>query len=150
MPVDLASTEFVKSSQFEISKTAMDADLIINLAMEKMGQASATVNLFKVLKKENYLGQKYLSSDAEIAALLEPMLTKTMVIAEAENVQRSNKLTTFMGLVLAGHSSRNVDRVFNEVSKSFKTPEMIKEIEVVDIPIAGRTIKEVQYQAEIF
>jgi hypothetical protein len=150
MPLDLATTEFTKSGQFEIASAVLNADLVINLAMEKMGQATATANLFKVLKKENYLGQKYLSSDNQIAAGLEPILGKTMVIGEAENVQRSNKLTTFMGLVLAGRSSRNCDRVFNEIAKSFKIPETIKDIDVTGIPVAGRSIKEVQYQAEIF
>ncbi len=171
MPLDLAGTEFTKSNpprgespqanlakggarpqggQFEIASVILNADLVINLAMEKMGQASATTNLFKVLKKENYLGQKYLSSDAEISAGLEPILKNVLTIGEAENVQRSSKLTTFMGLVLAGRSARNVDRVFNEAAESFKMPEIINDIEISNIPVAGRTIKEVQYQAEIF
>jgi hypothetical protein len=150
MPLDLAEVEFTKSGQLEIANPVLAADLAINLAMEKIGQASATTNFFKVLKKENYLGQKYLSSDAEIAAALEPLLSKTITIGEAENVQRSNKLTTFMGLVLAGRSARNVDRIFNEAAKSFRMPEIIKEIDIASIPVAGRTIKEVQYQAEIF
>ncbi|MFA6376558.1 MAG: hypothetical protein WCX69_04135 [Candidatus Paceibacterota bacterium] len=148
--LDLATGEFERMGNFEISKTILSADLVINLAMEKIGAANATNNLFRVLKKENYLGQKYLSSDAEIVAALEPILDKMIVIGEAENVQRSNKLTSFMGLVLAGRSSRNIDRVFNEIAQSFKVPETIKDIPVQDIAIAGRTIKEVQYCAEIF
>lgn len=150
MPLDLSSAEFAKSGQFEIAKPVLEADIVIDLAMEKIGQASATVNLFKVLKKENYLGQKYLSSDAEIAAALEPILKNIITIGEAENVQRSNKLTTFMGLVLAGKSARNVDRIFNEAAKSFKVPEAVKDIDIASIPVAGRTVREVQYQAEIF
>jgi len=150
LPADLATLEFAKSGQFEISKAVLEADLVINLAVEKMGQATATTNLFKVLKKENYLGQKYLSSDAEIALALEPVLGKAMTIGEAEYVQRSNKLVTFMGLVLAGRLARSVDRVFNEVAKSFKLPETIKDIAAESVPVAGRSIKEVQYQAEIF
>jgi len=148
--LDLATGKFERTGNFEISKTILNADLVINLAMEKIGAANATSNLFRVLKKENYLGQKYLSSDAQIAAALEPVLDKMIVIGEAENVQRSNKLTSFMGLVLAGRSSRNIDRVFNEIAQSFKIPETIKDIPVKDIATAGRTIKEVQYCAEIF
>ena len=148
--LDLATAGFEQVGRFEISKPVLAADLVVNLAMEKMGQASATENLFKVLKKENYLGQKYLSSEAEIVADLELALDKTIVIGEAENVQRSSKLTTFMGLVLAGRSSRRVDRVFNEIAQSFMIPEIIKGIDLAAVPIAGRTIKEVQYQAEIF
>ncbi|MFZ3074199.1 MAG: hypothetical protein WA093_03675 [Minisyncoccales bacterium] len=148
--LDLAMGEFERTGNFEISKTIMGADLVINMAMEKIGAASATDNLFRVLKKENYLGQKYLLSDAEIAAALEPILDKMIVIGEAENVQRSNKLTTFMGLVLAAKSGRNLDRVFNEAAQSFKMPETIKDISAAGIPVAGRSVKEVQYQAEIF
>jgi len=115
-----------------------------------MGAANATGNILKALKKECYLGQKYLSSDAEIAAKLEPVIGKLVVIGEAEFIQRSNKLVAFTGLVLAGRAPRNVDRVFNEVTKAFKLPEVLKDIDMAMIPIVGRTIKEVQYQAEIF
>ena len=120
MPLDLAAGNLKNAGQFEVSKTVLEADLVINLAMERIGAASAAANLFKVLKSQNYLGQKYLSSEAEIFAGLEPVLDKTITIGEAEFVQRSNKLTTFMGLVLAGKSARNVDRIFNEVAQSFK------------------------------
>jgi Domain of unknown function (DUF362) len=150
MPVDLATTEFDKVNQFEISKTILAADVAINLAMEKIGVAAAAENIFKVLKKENYLGRKYLSSEAEIAAALEPMLDKMITIGEAEFVQRSNKLTTFMGLVMAARSPRNLDRIFNEAAQAFKMPETIKDIAVSEITVAGRSVKEVQYQAEIF
>lgn len=150
MALDIAEGEFEKIGQFEVAKQVLGADLVINLAIEKIGKASATDNLFSVLKKENYLGQKYLSSETEIASALEPILGKMIVIGQADFVQRSNKLTTFMGLILAGRSSRNVDRVFNEIAKSFKLPETVKDVEVANVPIAGRTIKEVQYQAEIF
>jgi hypothetical protein len=148
--LDLATSEFEKIGQFEISKAILGADLVIDLALEKIGQGSATDNLFRVLKKENYLGQKYLSDDTQIAAALEPILDKMIVIGEAEFVQRSNKLTTFMGLVLAARGARKLDRVFNEIAKSFAMPETIKDISVGDIPVVGRTILETQYHAEIF
>lgn len=145
---DLAEGEFEKIGKFEISKTILGADLVVNLAMQKMGQAAATKNMFSVLKKENYLGQKYLSSEAEMAAELEPRLKNMVVVGEAENVQRTNKLTAFTGLILAGKSARNVDRVFNEIALPFKMPEIIKNF---DLPtVVGRSVKEVQYQAEIF
>ena len=121
MPRDLSAGEFEKAEKFEIAKDVLAADLVINLATEKIGQASAAANLLKVLKKENYLGQKYLSSEAEIIAELEPALKKNLiVVGEAENVQRSNKLTCFTGLVLASKSPVDVDRVFNEIAQSFK------------------------------
>ena len=150
MPVDLAVGEFEKVGQLEISKPVRRADLVVNLSIEKIGQAVATTNMFRVLKKENYLGLHDLSSDTEIAALLEPILDKMIVIGEAENVQRSYKLTTFMGLVFAARSPRNLDRVFNEVAMSLKLPEIVKDCNMESIRIVGRSIKEVQYRAEIF
>ncbi len=149
-PADLAEGEFEKIDKFEIAKKVLEADLVINLAMEKMGRAAACDNMFRVLKKENYLGQKYLSSEAEIAAALAPVLDKMIVIGEAEFVQRSNKLTTFAGLVLASKNAANLDRVFNEITQSLKAPEIVKDIAPASIPIAGRTIKEVRYRAETF
>jgi len=150
MPLDLATGEFEMFGQLEVSKPVLEADLVIDLAMEKMGAANATANILKSLKKQCYLGQKYLSSEAEIAAKLEPVISNLVVIGEAENVQRSSKITAFMGLVLAGRSARNVDRIFNEIAKSFKLPEILKDIDPMSIAVVGRTIKETQYQAEIF
>ena len=149
--LDLSEGEFEKRDRFEIAKAVLNADLIINLAMEKNSQASAAKNLFCVLKKEIYLGQKYLLSEAEIIEKLETVLkNKVIVIGEAEYIQRSNKLTAFLGLVLAGKNSRNLDRVFNEITQSFKLPEIVKNINIEDISVVGRSVKEVQYQAEIF
>lgn len=149
-PMDLAAGEFVKTGQFEISQTILDADLAINLAMEKMGQAAACENMFRTLKKENYLAQTYLFSVAEIVRALAPLLKNMIVIGEAEFVQRSSKITTLAGLALASKSAINLDRVFAEITQSLKIPEIIKEVDVAAIPIAGRSVKEVQYQAEIF
>ncbi len=149
LPRDLSAGEFEKTNKFEIAKDILGADLIVNLAMEKIGQAGAAANLLRILKKENYLGQKYLSSEAQIIAELAPILKeKLVVIGEAENVQRSNKLTCFAGLVLASKSPVDVDRVFNEIAQSFKMPETIKNAQLPRV--AGRSIREVQYQAEIF
>lgn len=149
-PVDFAGAEFIKTGKFEIAKPVFEADLIINLAMEKIGKASATKNMFCVLKKENYLGLKYLSSDAEIAAGVEPLLKNMITVGEAENIQRSNKQTTFVGLVLASRKPRNLDCVFNEIVQSLDLPEIAKDCNIKTIPIAGRSIKEVQYKAEIY
>lgn len=150
LPIDLAEGEFEKVGQFEVAKKILEADMIVNLAMEKIGRAAACENMFRVLRKENYLGQKYLGSEVEIAAALAPVMDKMTVVGEAEFVQRSNKLTTFAGLVLASKNAVNLDRVFNEITRSFKTPEIVKNVDLASIPIAGRSIKEVQYQAEIF
>ncbi len=150
MPKDLSAGTFEKKGKFEITKDALDADLILNLVMLKMGQASATQNLFKVLKKENFLGLKYLGSEADVAQNFKEIEGKTMTIADGENVQRSNKLTAFTGVVLAGRNAMNVDRIFNEITKANRLPELVKDVRIEDIPLAGRSILETQYQAEIF
>ena len=150
MPQDLAEAEYTKMGQFEIVKSASEADLIINLAMEKMGQASSAQNMFRLLKKQNYLGLQYLSSDEEIAKKLEKIFNKMIVIGEAENVQRSCKLTTFLGLVLAAKNPCYLDRVFNEAAQALKLPEIIKNCNMESIAVVGRSIREVQYQAEIY
>ena len=150
VPTDLAAGEFIQSGQFEISKTILEADIFINLSMEKMGRAAACENMFRVLKKESYEAQAYLSSKTAIAAGLAPLLKNMIVIGEAEFVPRSNRLAAFLGLALASRSAANLDRAFGEIAQSFKMPEIIKDIPMETIPLAGRTIKEVQYQAEIF
>jgi hypothetical protein len=55
-----------------------------------------------------------------------------------------------MGLVLAAKSARDLDRVFNEAAMALKLPEIVKSCNIESIPVVGRTIKEVQYRAEIF
>lgn len=149
-PMDLAAGDFVKTGQFEISQTIIGADIVINLAMEKMGRAAACENMFRVFKKENYEAQAYLSSKTDIAAALAPLLKNMIVVGEAEFVPRSNKLAVFLGLVLVSKSAVNSDRIFNEIAQSLKLPEIIKNISLENIPLVGRTIKEVQYNAEIF
>jgi hypothetical protein len=150
MPKDLSGGTFEKKGKFEIAKDALEADLILNLAMPKMGQASATQNLFRLLKKENFLGLKYLGSEADIVESFKEIGGKIITVADAENVQRSNKFTTFLGLVMAGRDAMTVDRIFNEIVKANRLPELVKDIGIEDIPLAGRSIQETQYQAEIF
>jgi uncharacterized protein (DUF362 family) len=153
MPADLAALPFEKvghGGKYEMSKTALEADFILNLPILKMGQAQATQNLFRVLKKENYLGLKYLESETAIAESFLELKDKIITIADGENTQRSNKLTAFTGVVLAGRSAMNVDRVFNEITKANRLPELVKDIKVENIPLAGRSILETQYQAEFF
>ena len=151
-PIDLAVAAFNKSSdgKYEIAGDVLWADLILNLPILKIGQASATQNLFKVLKKENYLGLKYLESEKEITQFFAKLGDKVITIAEAENVQRPNKLTVFLGLILASRDPMNLDRVFNEITQASQLPEILKDIKIENIPVTGRSIKEVQYQAEIF
>ena len=152
MPKDLSASTFDKKGKYELSKDALDADLVLNLAMLKIGQASATQNLFRILKKENFLGLKYLESEAGITESFKEIEGKTMTIADGETTQRSNKLTNYTGVVLAGRDPQNVDLVFNEITKANRLPEILKDLDLKleNIPLAGRTIQETQYLAEYF
>lgn len=151
-PKDLSASTFEKEGKCEIVKEALDADLIINLAMLKIGQASATQNFFKILKRENFLELKNLGSEADIVKCFKEIEGKIMTVADGETTQRSNKLAGFTGLALAGRDSCGVDLVFNEITKANRMPDILKslELKLEDIPIAGRTVAEAQYLAEYF
>jgi len=157
-PLDLAQTKFVKKDNFEISEEVFSADLVINLPILKVGTASASENLFKLLKKENYLGLKYLSSEKEIIEnLLKFLLARRspkgeggppiLTLAEAQNVQIRDKFVTFLGLVLAGFNALNLDRVFAEITMADprRLPEVLKNVKIENIPILGRKVDEVQF-----
>ena len=155
LPLDLAKSNFVKKSinnfNFEVSEELFNSDLIINLPILKMGKEEASENILKVLKKENYLGLKYLFSKEEIKENLNKVLRSNLntlsnylTIADAEVVQKPDKFTTFLGLILASFNSFNLDRVFAEISMIKDLPECLKNVKIKDIPIAGRQIEEVQ------
>jgi len=151
-PKDLSTSTFEKRGEFEIAKDALDADLILNLAMLKVGQISAARNLFKILKKENLLSLKYLEAEADVVKSFKEIEGKTITAADGEVTQRSNKITSFTGVVLAGRDPLNVDLVFNEIAKANRMPEIFKtlDLKLEKIPVAGRTVQEAQYQAEFF
>jgi len=91
MPLDLAKGNFVKKGDLEISEKVFKADLILNLPILKIGRASSCENLFFLLKKENYLAQKYLYSEAEIFEKLKSQIPEVLTIAEANRVQDKNE-----------------------------------------------------------
>ncbi|MFA5013276.1 MAG: hypothetical protein WC520_01790 [Candidatus Paceibacterota bacterium] len=148
-PLDIAKTNFVKQGNLEISEEITKADIVLNLSILKIGQAASTENIFKVLKKENYLASKYLYSETEIANELMGNLANTITIGEAEVIQRPDKLTVFMGLTLAGKNYLNLDRIFNEISMAKAMPKIIEEIRPENIKTVGREIKEVQYNINV-
>jgi hypothetical protein len=148
-PFDLGKTNFVKKDDLEISEEVLNADLVLNLGMLKAGRAASTDNVFKVLKKENYSGLKYLQSEKEIADKLIKTLSNVLTIGEAETVQRKNGITTYLGLIFGGKSFLNVDALFNRVIMEKQVPELIKEINPESIAVSGRKIKEVERDIEI-
>lgn len=143
-PIDLAKTNFSKQGAFEISEEVTNADIVLNLGMSKAGSAKTTENIFRILKKENYLGLKYLKSEKEIGSELVSALTNVVNISEAEYVQDSEGYICFLGTIFASYNPLNLDKIFNETVGEKKTIEVLSEIEAVNIPIVGRNLKELQ------
>jgi hypothetical protein len=144
-PLDLAKSAFAKKGGLEISENIFSADLAISLAALKIGQACASENLFKLLKKENYLGLKYLYGQKEIFKKMEAVLPKILTIAEADRVQTPEKFISFLGLALAGFNSLNLDAVFNQIRPAKTLPEILSDVKIGKVPIAGRAVDEAQF-----
>jgi uncharacterized protein (DUF362 family) len=145
IPFDLAKGNFVKKGDLEISEEALKADLILNLPILKMGRAASCENLFFLLKKENYLAQKYLYSENEIFEKLKEKLPEVLTIAEGNRVQDKNGIVHYLNLALASFDPKNLDRVFCEIIKEKELPEIIKEVKIENIEILGRKISEVEF-----
>ena len=152
IPLDLAKTNFVKKTKdnftFEISEDVFNSDLIINLPILKMGKISARENILKLLKKENYLDLKSLCSEEKIIENLNKVLPQYLTLAEAQSVQKPDQFIAFLNLIFVSFNSLNLDRVFAEVTMAKELPECLKKVKIEDIPIIGRKIEEVQYEAE--
>jgi len=145
LPADLAQKNFVKKGNLEISEEIFKADFVLNLPILKTGKVSASENLLFFLKKENYLSQKYLSSEEEIFENLKKNLPEYLTIAEADKVQDKEGFVQYLGLVFSSFNSQNLDRVFSEIVKEEKLPEILKEIKIEEIPVLGRKIGEVAF-----
>jgi uncharacterized protein (DUF362 family) len=145
IPFDLANGKFVKKGDLEISEEAFKVDLILNLPILKIKKAISCENLFFLLKKENYLAQKYLYSENEIFEKLKEKLPEVLTIAEANRVQDKNGIVHYLNLALASFDPKNLDRVFCEIIKEKELPEMVKEVKIENIEILGRKISEVEF-----
>jgi len=143
MPLDLFKSNFVKKGSLEIAGDVLNADIVLNLSMMKIGKAIASENAYRVLKKENFASLKYLQSEEEIVNELKNNLTNIITLGEADFVQKQNKTIVYPGLILGSKSFLNLDRVFNEIVAS-DIPEILKDIEIQNIEITGRDIKEVK------
>ena len=152
LPLDLSKTNFIKKTEgkfnLEISEEVFNSDLILNLPILKIGKASASENVLKFLKKENYLGLKYLYSDEEIIKNLNKIFFRYLTLAEAQSVQKPDQFVAHLGLIFASFNSLNLDRVFAEVSMVKELPKCLKKVKIEDIPIVGRKVEELQYEAE--
>lgn len=94
-PFDLAKTNFRKLGNFEITEELFSVNLVLNLPILKMGKAAATENLLKFIKKENYLGLKYLSSDQELIKNLIPLLPKILTIGKPKMFKGQTDIPLF-------------------------------------------------------
>jgi len=155
-PLDLAKSHFLKKEKeefsFEISEEVFNNDIIINLPILKLDSKfkvrGSLENTLKFLKKESYLSLKYLRDDFEIIEKLQEIMPKYLTIADANVVQKTTGHTSFVGLILASFSPFNLDRVFAEIAMIKDLPSYLSRINIQDIPIIGRKIKEVQYDIE--
>ena len=146
---------------FEISEEVFKNDLIINLPIlkldSKLGVKGAMENLIRFWKKESFLGQKYLYGDEElILKLKEALLARRslgeggpeiLTIADGTIIQRSNRQSVILDLILGSFNPLNLDRVFAEISM-IPLPEYLKSTKIEEIEVLGRQIGEVQWQLE--
>lgn len=138
-PMDLEKLNFVKKGILEISEEVLNADIVFNLAMMKIGKSSATENIYRIIKKENFSSLKYLQSEEEIIDELRNNLTNIVTFGEAEFVQSQNKTIVSPGLIMGSKNFVNLDRVFNEITVTDKISD------IQDIEIVGRDIKEIKF-----
>lgn len=146
--VDLAEGPFIKKGNLEVSETVLQADLVINLAMMKMGQASASENIFKVLEKGNYSARIYLDSGKEVVDEIIKNIPHAFTLGEGDFVKRSDGSIVFLGIILSGSNPLKVDKVFNRIVRAKKEPELLKDIDLADIFLSGRSIMELEYEAD--
>jgi hypothetical protein len=142
---DLTQGIFVKKGDLEISEEVFNVDFILNLPILKIGKASSCENLFFLLKKENYLAQKYLFSEVEIFEKLKREIPDVLTIGEANRIQDKNGIVHYLNLALASFNPKNLDRVFCQITKVKELPEIIKEVTIENIEILGRKISEVEF-----
>ena len=141
-----------ESFVFDVSEVVFESDLIINLPIlkldKKIGIRGALENLTRFLKKESYLGLKYLYGEEKLILSLKEAIPEILTIADAISIQTSkNAFTAFSDLILASFNPLNLDRVFGEISM-INLPEYLKSVNLNKIKIVGREIGEVQYDLE--
>jgi hypothetical protein len=145
MPLDFAKGNFVKKGDLEISEEVFKVDLILNLPILKIRKASSCENLFFLLKKENYLAQRYFYSEKEIFEKLKNQIPEVLTIAEGNRVQDKNGIVHYLNLALASFNPQNLDRVFCEITREKELPEILKEVKIESIELSGRKISEVEF-----
>jgi uncharacterized protein (DUF362 family) len=132
---------------FEISEEIFKNYLVINVPILKLdlklGVKGALENLLRFWKKESFLGQKYLYGDEELILKLKEVIPEVLTIADGTIIQRSNRQSVILDLILASFNSLNLDRIFAEIAM-IPLPEYLKSAKIEEIEILGREIGEVQ------
>ncbi len=136
---------------FEISEEVFKNDLLINLPIlkldSKIGLRGALENLIRLWKKESFLGQKYLYDEEDLILKLKTAMPEILTIADGTIIQRSNKQSAILDLILASYNPSNLDRVFAEIAM-VQLPKYLKSVKIEEIPVSGREIGEVQYKID--
>ncbi len=153
IPLDMTKTNFVKKTEgdlvFEISEEVFKQDLVINLpALKldwKLGIKGARENSLKFLKKESYFSLKYLYDQKELMEKIQKVLPNYLTIADGTVIQKQDKYTSFLGIILASFNPWGLDRIFAEIVIPDSLPSYLQS-ELDNIPIVGREIKEIQCQ----
>ncbi len=146
--LDLAQTKFIEKNTdnfaVQISEQVFQNDLIINLPILKLDSKTkikgATDNILKLLSKKSYLNADY----QNILKKINKVLPEYLNLAEAISIQKTNKIVTYLGLVLASFNSLNLDRIFAEIIMTENLPEYLKDIKIENIPITGRHLDELK------
>jgi len=154
--LDLAQTKFIEKNTnnftVQISKQVFENDLIINLPIFKLDLKTkikgATDNILKVLSKKSYLSFEKTEGYQNILKEINQVLPEYLNLAEAISIQRTDQIVTYLGLVLAGFNSLNLDRIFAEITMTENLPEYLKDIKIENIPITGRHLDELKYNIE--
>jgi hypothetical protein len=160
---------------FEISEEIFKNDLLINLPIlkldSKIGLRGALENLIRLWKKESFLGQKYLYDEEDLILKLKNIMPariatparsaasaagwqsvaggpEILTIADGTIIQKSNKQSTLLDLILASYNPSNLDRVFAEIAM-VPLPKYLKSVKIEEIPVSGREIGEVQFELDL-
>jgi uncharacterized protein (DUF362 family) len=136
---------------FEISEEVFKNDLLINLPIlkldSKIGLRGALENLIRLWKKESFLGQKYLYDEEDLILKLKTVMPEILTIADGTIIQKSNKQSVILDLILASYNPSNLDRVFAEIAM-VPLPKYLKSVKIEEIPVSGREIGEVQFELD--
>ena len=155
--IDLSETKFLQKEKnglnFEISEEVFSNDIVVNLPTLNLdgrtGIRGAAENLTRFLKKESYFALKYLYGEDKILENIILVLPDNLFnAADGISVQKTNKISVFLGLVFGSFNPLNLDRVFTEICMMGNLPEYLKKIKTDDIFVAGREIGEVQFDVE--